>query len=688
MKCLILAAGRGSRLSRAARSKPLLPVMGLPLLERTIRTARSAGLPEFVVVTGYEAETVERFLSDLSARLKVPISTVRNENWDKGNGTSVLKAKGILEDNFVLLMADHVFDEAILHRLLAEELGDDRVILAVDRRVGANEFVEPEDVTKVLVEGGHIREIGKNVEDYNAYDTGIFLCSPSVFEALEESLRRGDDTLSGGIRQTAKAGGARAFDIGDAYWIDVDTPATLKKAKRLLRRTLVKPHDGLVSRWLNRRFSIRIFTPLLLKLWPGITPNQASVVSFLVGLAACVCFFLRRPVVGGVLLQLASILDGCDGEIARLKKMQSSFGNFFDAVLDRYADTFVLFGMLYYSMTSPMNRELVGTYWGAHWSLIVIAIFMLAISGQLMVSYTSAKSVADFGYRYKGRLVAAGRGRDLRLFLLFIGGVAARVHPIAVSAAALLIAALTNAIVLWRTFVSWRHARGVGPLKVGTIRAVIFDFDGTVADTMPFLTKLAVDLLAENYGISKDDAKRRYLETTGLDFASQMELIFPGHPKNQKVADTFEARKLRGILKRPVFPDVVPSLEYFKQREIRGFICSSTNQTIITQYVKLCKIDSLLDECYGHRPHFGKDKQIDAILERHRLHPEEALFVGDSLRDHDFAKDKGVQFAGLARLFTQRDFHRKGAFCVRDLSALTRAFDRSRRLSKALDEVR
>ncbi len=44
--------------------------------------------------------------------------------------------------------------------------------------------------------------------------------------------------------------------------------------------------------------------------------------------------------------QVASIIDGCDGEIARLKRLESDFGAWFDAVLERYADAFLLFGPL------------------------------------------------------------------------------------------------------------------------------------------------------------------------------------------------------------------------------------------------------------------------------------------------------------------------------------------------------
>ncbi|MCK5068162.1 MAG: NTP transferase domain-containing protein, partial [Bacteroidales bacterium] len=62
MKCLIIAAGRGSRLSSKGNSKPLIPLLGLPLIERSILTARKGGMNDFYVVTGYEGEKVRRDL--------------------------------------------------------------------------------------------------------------------------------------------------------------------------------------------------------------------------------------------------------------------------------------------------------------------------------------------------------------------------------------------------------------------------------------------------------------------------------------------------------------------------------------------------------------------------------------------------------------------------------------------------
>ncbi len=670
MKCLILAAGRGSRLTGEADSKPHVRVAGLPLIERTIATAQRAGFADFYVVTGYNAPALEAFLSELSSRRNLSITPIRNPNWEAGNGTSLLAAREALDGNFILLMADHIFEEDILTRLSRETLENGEVILAADFDVTRDPPVDPDDVTRVLTAEGRIVDIGKGIGRYNAYDTGIFLCSPEVFAAAEESARNGDGSLSGGIRRMAERGRARVFDVQGRSWMDIDTPRDLEKAERLLYGALTKPHDGLISRTLNRRLSIGLITPLLLRIRPTITPNQVSALSFAIGLVATLCFFLQQAVLGGVAIQLASVVDGCDGEIARLKVAQSPFGGFLDAVLDRYSDSFILFGMFYFSWTSEATAALFGPF-------LILATSILAVSGNLMVSYTSAKSVSDLGYRYAGRWIAAGRGRDWRLFVLFLGGILAWVHPMSVLLATGVIAIVSNAIVLQRMRISWRHSRRPSPLMGAEPKAIIFDLDGTLADTMPFLTDLAVELISEHYAVPRDVARQRYRETTGMDFAAQLERIFPDHPKNPDIARAFELRKHRGFLDHPVFPDALAALLHFKSRDVRRFVCSSTKQEILTEYVSANKIDHLLDGCFGQRAGLDKGQQVELILEEHHLEPSSVLFVGDSLLDWDFIKDKGVRFLGVRRIFDEQDFRQRGLLSLRDLTALTHLWEQS-----------
>src|SRR5437879_6933035 len=95
-----------------------------------------------------------------------------------------------------------------------------------------------------------------------------------------------------------------------------------------------KPQDGFVSRFLNRPISRRI-TRFLLKF--PIHPNRWTISIFVLPLIACV-FFVRGDylsvVIGAAIFQAFSILDGCDGEIARAKNLESKFGERLDHFCD------------------------------------------------------------------------------------------------------------------------------------------------------------------------------------------------------------------------------------------------------------------------------------------------------------------------------------------------------------------
>ncbi len=245
MKCLIIAAGKGRRLQKKGQCKPLIPLFGIALIERTIESALEAGANDFYVVTGHHHERVDAFLGRLSKRLNIPIQTIFNERWqDTDNGISVLCAVDYLYEPFLLLMTDHVFDPDIARDLIHATDYDDGLTLAVDSQLD-NPLVDLDDVTRVCVEQGGISAIGKGLEDFNAYDTGIFLCTPGIFEALTQtSLATGNTGLSNGVELLASTGKARTFDIDGRFWIDVDDPVAFWRAENaLLTRFHQQPED-------------------------------------------------------------------------------------------------------------------------------------------------------------------------------------------------------------------------------------------------------------------------------------------------------------------------------------------------------------------------------------------------------------------------------------------------------------
>ncbi len=235
MKCLIIAAGQGTRLRGIAPSKPLARVAGRPLIEHVVAAAVAGGATEFVVVTGYEPEPLELFLGSLAGRTGLAIEIVRNEDWARPNGISVLAAAPRLGSEFILLMSDHLFDPEILSDMIAADRKGAALTLAADQAVD-NPLLDLDDATKIeLGEEGRIRRIGKTLPDYDAIDTGIFIATPELLEALRASLAAGGaGSLSDGVQALADSGRAFTRDTGGRWWLDVDDEAAFAKAEAAL----------------------------------------------------------------------------------------------------------------------------------------------------------------------------------------------------------------------------------------------------------------------------------------------------------------------------------------------------------------------------------------------------------------------------------------------------------------------
>ncbi len=233
MKCLIVAAGAGTRLQEKGALKPLVSIRGEPLIERVIGAAHRAGVDEFVVVSGYMGETLRAELDAFAPRAGVRITHVENPEWRRANGVSLAAGRVALAEPFLLSMCDHLVDPSIYRDLMAAPCEPGSATLAVDRNID-DPLNDPDDFTRVLCEGGRIRRIGKTIAEFNAIDTGVFLCTPAVFAAAAEAQAHGDDSISGAITALAARDKAFVFDIGARAWIDVDDAVAYAKAEMLL----------------------------------------------------------------------------------------------------------------------------------------------------------------------------------------------------------------------------------------------------------------------------------------------------------------------------------------------------------------------------------------------------------------------------------------------------------------------
>lgn len=336
---VILAAGMGSRIRAGGQDtpKPLVSVGGLPLLKRAILTAERAGVERFVVILGYERELIYDVLAGDEKLRDLDIEWVMHEDYLLKNGVSVLQAKPFIEGEFYLTMADHVVEPALYQALGARPMRGD-LALAVDYKL--DEVFDMDDATKVRVgQRQEILEISKELSPFDAVDTGVFRCTPALFDALDEVYAaEGDVSLSQGVKALADLDRAHVVDVGAAWWQDVDDLATRDEAERRLFVALTKPTDGWVSQHVNRHISKAISRRLMNH---DVSPNAVTAAALAIGLLSMIANLIATPdqgvwwlALGGLLFQLSSVVDGCDGELARLKYDFSEFGAWFDTVSD------------------------------------------------------------------------------------------------------------------------------------------------------------------------------------------------------------------------------------------------------------------------------------------------------------------------------------------------------------------
>lgn len=232
-RAIILAAGKGTRLVKGFDfPKPLKRVAGTPLIVRVIRNLERVGVDEVVIIVGYLGDTLRKGLSRY--RFDVNIRFVRNDEYEKPNGTSLLKAAEFITGPTYVMMSDHLWAPDLFRAVAAYPLAEDEAVLGVDYQI--DRCFDLEDATKVRLLGDRIVEIGKELPDYDALDTGVFRVTPALVEALQAAEGPDGCSLSQGVGTLAARGKMRVANVQGATWIDVDTPQAHRIAEHLIRQ--------------------------------------------------------------------------------------------------------------------------------------------------------------------------------------------------------------------------------------------------------------------------------------------------------------------------------------------------------------------------------------------------------------------------------------------------------------------
>lgn len=203
-----------------------------------------------------------------------------------------------------------------------------------------------------------------------------------------------------------------------------------------------------IQQW-SRHLVTQLIRPLARS---GITPNMLTALGLLLSILTAVIIAHGFLFAGGLLVLLAGVFDMFDGAMARLQHRTTPFGAFFDSTLDRYSESSILFGLLWYTLQRPANfRDMLWTM--QHEQTWMISFIYIAIVGSLMVSYTKARA-EGLGLECNVGFLARPERVVLLAIALFLG---ASIWIIA------LLAVLSNVTAIERILAIWRATQKTSP---------------------------------------------------------------------------------------------------------------------------------------------------------------------------------------------------------------------------------
>jgi choline kinase/phosphatidylglycerophosphate synthase len=434
---VVLAAGRSERLAdvTGGGSKALVRVGGLSLVERAVRGLLAEGIERVVVIVGYQAGPVAAVVNRIApGRVRAAFA----EDWELGNGVSLAAAEPHVPDDelFLLVTTDHVFGEGALAALMTPDVPGVLVDHAPDPEAWA-------EGTRVRLRVDLAVAFSKGLGDASI-DCGAFLLPTAVFDA-HRRVATTDGSLAGAVTELARRRPLAAVPLPPgAWWQDVDTVEDLRRVSRMLRRSLTKDADGPVARYLNRPVSTRVSMALA---HLPIHPDVVSVLAFLVAVAGGWSLALGMGILGAALVHASSVLDGVDGEIARLQVRAGPGGALLDGILDRLADAAVIAGLSIWALATPAPPT-------------ATALLTVAATAGSMLSMATKDRIAALGIppapeRWIGFLLG---GRDARLLLVSVGALLGR--PLLALAAVTVTSAVSLAV---RLLLTRSTLRGVWP---------------------------------------------------------------------------------------------------------------------------------------------------------------------------------------------------------------------------------
>jgi choline kinase len=240
VKAIILSAGQGRRLLPLTANVPkcLLPVAGRTVLDWQLRALAEAGVYRATVVVGFGASMVEAEIAERGGA-GMQVETLLNPHYDRSdNLVSCWAARSEMQDDFLLLNGDTLFQPAVVSRLLRSQRSPVAMGLARKTSYDADDM-------KVSGHNGNVLRVGKDLQADTVTGEAIGVSlfrddGPRLFErALDRILHEPDAHRRwylSAVNLLAEGGFVRGVPVGGMGWTEIDTPQDLARAQSLVAR--------------------------------------------------------------------------------------------------------------------------------------------------------------------------------------------------------------------------------------------------------------------------------------------------------------------------------------------------------------------------------------------------------------------------------------------------------------------
>ena len=363
-QAIVVAAGTGIEDESLGSHGP--EVFGaLPQIKRLVITAQRAGISKFTVIT-------EKGVNSLKSLLQGDRRIDSEISWHE------LGAKLPESDSpSLVLQSNLVTTPAALKNFIEEDSSrggtpEDEISILVDEKEDAWIRTQDGKVSEMFSSGGKA--------------VGAFIASPSLLDkAVTDSM-----SIKNLVRELVPREKVRCMKFEDRYWMRLDSAEDApKRAEEMIFTTVGKTATGWISRNINSRFSLP--TSRLLVKTP-LTPNMISVLINVIGSLCGVFYALGHPVIGSLFMHAATILDRCDGEIARVKLMETKKGEWVDTIADQFTVVSFLIGVpLGYYLTTGQT---IALYLGA--LNVSIFVFFVIWSFYFLTRFTNSGSLVTY----------------------------------------------------------------------------------------------------------------------------------------------------------------------------------------------------------------------------------------------------------------------------------------------------